>query len=101
MACRFHRARPAPSSRMTTADGNTASGSSLSLLRREYAILIGRAEIDIDATHPVADEHEDLGIAETLSVFRRALIGDESLIVIDHDPFELLARDPVGGLPAL
>src|SRR5690349_4890749 len=101
MACRFHRARPAPSSIMTTADGNTASGSSLTLLRREYAILIGRAKIDIDATHPVAGEDEELGIAETLSVFRAALIGHESLIAIDQNPLELLARDPVGALPAL
>jgi len=62
--------------------------------------VVGRAEIDIDASDLVAFKDETLGIAKALSVPGRALIGHKGRIAFDQNPFEILPFDPVAGLPA-
>src|SRR3982074_895963 len=64
------------------------------------AVLIGGAEINIDAFDLVAFEAEELGIAEVLSTLGYAFVGHKGLIAFDEDSFELMLFDPVGVAPA-
>src|SRR3982074_414104 len=64
------------------------------------AVLIGGAEINIDAFDLVTFEAEELGIAEVLSTLGCAFVGHKSLIAFDEDSFGLMPLDPVGIAPA-
>src|SRR3954468_9545548 len=74
--------------------------SGLLLLLDERAILVGRAEIYIDAPDPLAVEAEEFGVAKALAVFCHHLVGNERLISLDEDFFQRLPFDPVGDAPA-
>jgi hypothetical protein len=71
-----------------------------SRLRRESAVFIGGAEIDVDPLHLVAGEGEEFSIAKPLAVAGDAQIGHERLVALDEDLLEFMPRDPVGVLPA-
>ena len=66
----------------------------------EFAIVISRTKIDIDALHLVAIEDEKLGIAESLSALGDATIGDKGVIAFDENLLQLVPLDPVAVLPA-
>ena len=66
----------------------------------EAAVLIGRAEINVDTPDPVAFEGEELGIAKALSTLGDTAVGHEGGLAFDHDGFESLKLDPVGDPPA-
>src|SRR4051794_32366253 len=59
----------------------------------EGAIFVGRAEIDVDALHPVAGEGEEFGIAKALAAFGHAKIRHESLVAVDEDPLQFVPLD--------
>src|SRR5947207_2071865 len=66
----------------------------------EGAVLIGRAEIHIDALDLVALEAEEFGIAKTLAALGHASISHKCLIAFDENSFELMPFNPVGYPPA-
>ena len=55
-------------------------GGGLPGLFDERAVVIGRAEIDVDASHLVAVEDEELGIPECFAILGDTTIGDEGFI---------------------
>src|ERR1700730_14636342 len=90
---------------MMRGGGNAASATSKNsgsgfVLSDEDVILVSGAEIDIDTLDLVANELEELRIAEVLPVPRYADVGHEGLIAFDEDPFEFVTRDPVAVAPA-
>src|SRR6266478_7545229 len=66
----------------------------------ENTVLVGGAEIHIDAFDLVALEAEEFGITETLAAPGHAFVGHKGRIAFDEDPFELMPFDPVGDAPA-
>src|SRR3954447_25525815 len=68
--------RPRPS--IETRPRGRSSGWRHWLLHKR-AVLIGRAEIHIDAADALAGEAKELGVAKTLSVFGHHLVGHERL----------------------
>ena len=46
----------------------------------EHAVLVGRAEVDVDAGDALAAEGQEFGVAERLAVGGGAAVGDESLV---------------------
>ena len=66
----------------------------------ERAVVVSRAEIDVDALHLVAIEDEELGIAKSPAAFGDATIGDKGFIAFDENPLQLMPLDPVAVLPA-
>src|SRR5438105_5244752 len=66
----------------------------------ERAIVVSRAEIDVDALHLVVLEDEEFGIAKRPAAPGDATIGDESFIAFDENPLQLVPFDPVATLPA-
>ena len=81
-------------------DGETDISSAwLWLLWHERATHISCAEINVDASDPVAVESKELCIPETLSVFCRALVGHKGPIAFHKDFFERMPFDPVAAAP--
>src|SRR6476469_10149207 len=74
--------------------------SSIFGLLDEGAVLIGSAEIHVDALHLVAFKPEELGISKALSAPGGAFVGDEGLVSLDEDSLEFVPLDPVGVAPA-
>ena len=58
---------------------------SLRRLPDKNAVLVRRAEINIDAFDPVAFEAEKLGIPKALAAFGHAFVGHKGLIAFDED----------------
>src|SRR4030095_7522030 len=75
------------------------SGSAFAL-PDENTVLVGGAEIHIDAFDLVALEAEEFGIAETLADPGHASVGHKGLIALDQDSFEQMPFDPVDDTPA-
>src|SRR5689334_17682706 len=71
-----------------------------SLLTDKRTILIGRAEIDVDAANLITGEREDLRVAKAFAVPGDALIGDEGGTAVDADALERMLCDPVAAAPA-
>src|ERR1019366_10760973 len=74
---------------------------SLRRLPDKNAVLVRRAEINIDAFDPVAFEAEKLGISKALAAFGHAFVGHKGLIAFDEDFFQLMPLDPVAATPAV
>jgi hypothetical protein len=51
----------------------------------ESAVLVGRAEIDIDATDAVAGKRMEFRVAEFLTVFRATSVEHENVITVRDD----------------
>src|SRR5262245_46589625 len=66
----------------------------------ESAVLIGGAEIDVDAGDPVTLEGEELGIAEFLAVAGAAEIGHEGRVAALDDALEHVLLDAQAVWPA-
>ena len=66
----------------------------------EHPVLVGGAEIHIDAFDLVALESDELGIAKTLAALGRASVGHKGRIAFNQDTLELMPFDPVGNAPA-
>jgi hypothetical protein len=66
----------------------------------KHAILVGRAEIDIEAFDLVAFEPDEFGVAKTLAVAGDTSVGHESVVTPHEDSFELMPLDPVAAAPA-
>src|SRR6266404_3911983 len=79
---------------------HTDGSSSVFVLLDKSTVLIGGAEINIDAFDLVTFEAEELGIPEVLSTLGHAFVGHKGLIAFDEDSFELMPFDPVGIAPA-
>src|SRR3979411_3286525 len=79
---------------------HTDGSSSVFVLLDKNAVLIGGAEINIDAFDLVAFEAEELGIAEVLSTRGQAVVSHKSLSAVDEDFVELRLFDPGGVAPA-
>ena len=66
----------------------------------ERAILVGSAEIHIDAFDPDAFKAEKLRIAKTPAAFCQAFVGHKGLIAFSEDLFQFVPLDPVAVAPA-
>src|SRR6266849_5049036 len=66
----------------------------------EDPVLIGGAEIDIDAFDLVALEAEEFSVPKTLAALGHASVGHKSLIALNDDSFQLMPFNPVGDAPA-
>src|SRR5829696_8809268 len=66
----------------------------------ERAMVVGRAEIDVDALHLVAREDEELGVAKVASALGDATVGYEGFIALDENSLQFVPLDPVAALPA-
>src|SRR6195256_2629954 len=105
MGCHSRTVRSAPCGSTKPAGGNTALATckelrSVFFLPDERAVLIGGAEIHIDAFDLAALKTEELRVAEILSAFGGAFVSHVSLIAFDEDPFEFMTLDPFGVAPA-
>jgi hypothetical protein len=69
-------------------------------LFHERTILVGGAEIHIDAFDPVAFKAEKLRIAKTPAAFCQAFVGHKSLVALDDDLFQFVPLDPIAIAPA-
>src|SRR5712675_295619 len=67
----------------------------------EDAVLVGGAEIHIDAFDLVALEAEEFGIAKALPTLGHASVGHKGLISLGEDSFQLMPFNPVGDAPAV
>src|ERR1700722_15712833 len=79
---------------------HTGNSGSVFLLPDKGAVLIGGAEIDVDALDLVVRKNEELGIAEIFSALGQAIVGHKRYIALDEDSFDLVALDPVRVAPA-
>src|ERR1700730_13792988 len=81
-------------------EGHADNSRSVFALPDECAVLVSRAEIDVDAFDLVAFKDEDLGIPEMPSVFGQAFVGHKGLIAVDKNSFDFMSLDPVAVAPA-
>ncbi|WP_287338460.1 hypothetical protein [Mesorhizobium sp.] len=58
------------------------------LLRDENAVLVGSAEINLDAAQPTVLERMQFGVAEDLAVERFAPIENESIVAVLANPLD-------------
>src|SRR4051794_23782938 len=69
-------------------------------LFNERAMVVGRAEIDVDALHLVALKDEELGVAKIAPALGDATVGHEGFITFDKNSLQFVAFDPVAVVPA-
>src|SRR3984957_16535074 len=65
----------------------------------EFAVAVGGAEIDVDATDPVAGKRKELGVAEGLAVLGDAFLVYKGFFAFHEDPFQVASFDPQAAGP--